>query len=99
MTDAADIRDLIWDEWNVAHIARHRVTPAEVIELCQKDPVFRDSYRGRILVIGPTRSGRMLMAALDPEPGQEGVFYPVTAHPASRKERRRYREAKGGEGS
>lgn len=37
---------------------------------------------------------RMITVALDPEPGLEDVYYPVTAHPAGRKERRRYKEAK-----
>jgi uncharacterized DUF497 family protein len=88
------IRRLIWDSWNVTHIARHRVTPEEVEEVCYGDPVFRESYKNRIIAIGPTRSGRMVFVALDPE-GQD-VYYPVTARPASRKERRRYQEEKGG---
>lgn len=91
------VRRLIWDDWNVLHIARHQVLPEEAREVCEGDPIFRGSYAGRILAIGPTRAGRMLTVALDPEPEGEGVFYPVTARPASRKERRRYREAKGGE--
>jgi hypothetical protein len=37
----------------------------------------------------------MLAVILDPEE-EEGVYYPVTARPASRKERRLYREQKGG---
>ena len=88
------IKRLVWDGWNVAHIARHDVTLDEVEEVCHCNPVFRDSYKGRKLVIGPTKLGRMITVALDPEPEMEGVFYPVTAHPASRKERRRYKETK-----
>lgn len=88
------IKRLIWDEWNIAHIARHDVTPDEVEEVCHYSPVFRDSYKGRKLVIGPTKLGRMVTVALDPEPDMEDVYYPVTAHPASRKERRRYKEVK-----
>jgi len=37
----------------------------------------------------------MLAAILDPEP-ETGVYYPVSARPASRRERRLYQEAKGG---
>ncbi|MBI2334717.1 BrnT family toxin [Candidatus Daviesbacteria bacterium] len=88
------IKRLVWDSWNVEHIARHDVTSDEVEEVCHCNPVFRDSYKGRKLVIGPTKLGRMITVALDPEPEMEGVFYPVTAHPASRKERRRYKETK-----
>lgn len=37
----------------------------------------------------------MLAVILDPE-GEEGVYYPATARPASRRERRLYGERKGG---
>jgi len=70
------------------HIRRHDVTVLEAEDACFGSPLFRQSYDGRILAIGPTRTARMVAVALDPEGG--GVFYPVTARPASRKERRRY---------
>jgi hypothetical protein len=38
----------------------------------------------------------MLEVVLDPEP-EEGVYYVVTAHPASRKDRALYQKEKGGE--
>jgi len=28
------MRRLVWDVWNVGHIARHRVDPEEVEEVC-----------------------------------------------------------------
>jgi uncharacterized DUF497 family protein len=87
-------RRLVWDPRNVAHVARHRMTVAEVEEACHIAPMFSQTYMGRIRVIGPTHTGRMLTVILDPE--GEGVYYPVTARPASRKERRRYREAREG---
>lgn len=90
------IRRLIWDSWNAAHIGRHQISIEEAEEVCHGNPVFRSSYGNRILAIGPTRFGRMLTVALDPEE-EEGVYYPVTARTASRKERRRYMEEKGGE--
>lgn len=89
------IRRLIWDAWNVAHIARHQVSPKEVEEVCHGAPLVRQSHKGRFLLIGPTFSGRILVVVLAPE--RRGVYYPVTARPASRKERRRYQEEKGGE--
>lgn len=92
----AYIRHLIWDTWNVVHIARHEVTPEEVEEVCHGRPVFRDSYKGRIIAIGPTAGGRMLTVALDPEE-EAGSYYPVTARAASRKERRRYQLQGGGD--
>lgn len=90
------IRRLIWDSWNVAHIARHQVTPEEVDDVCRGDPVVQQGSKGRSLVFGPTRSGRMLTVVLDPE--GEGVYYPVTARPASRRERAIYQQERYGRG-
>ena len=84
------IRALRWDPWNASHIAVHGVTIDEVEEVCGIQPVYSQTYAGRIRVIGPTASGRILMVILAPE--AEDVFYPITARPASRIERSRYQE-------
>jgi hypothetical protein len=88
------VRRLIWDAWNMAHIARHDAVPEEVEQVCHNDPITDQSYGGRLRVLGLTRSRRMLTAILAPY--GRGVYYPVTARPASRKEPRLYREQKGG---
>lgn len=90
-----DIRRLIWDDWNEAHIARHDVVRDEVEEACLGDPYTDEGKKDRIRLIGPTNIGRMLAVILDPEE-EKGVYYPVTARPASRKERRLYLVRKGG---
>ena len=82
---------LIWDTWNVAHIARHQVTPDEAEEVCHDRPLTSDTYKGRVRVVGLALRGRMLTVILAPT-GQEGVYYPITARPADRKERRNYRK-------
>lgn len=93
-----EIIRLIWDDWNVAHIARHTVLPIEVEEVCHDDPTEERGYNHRILLVGPTRAGRILALVLAPKE-EQGVYYPVTARDASRKERRAYTEwkEKGGE--
>jgi len=88
------IRRLIWDPGNIAHIARHNVTVDEVEDACHGDPITLGSYAGRVIVIGPTQAERLLAVVLDPD--GEDVYYPVTARPASRKERRYYQQQKGG---
>ena len=85
------IRRLIWDTWNVAHIARHHVSPDEVEEVCHGQSVTSETYKGRIRVVGLSQSGRMLTVILAPT-HEAGVYYPITARPADRKERRNYRE-------
>ncbi len=57
---AIDIRALIWDDWNEAHIwERHHLTRAEVVEeVCYGDPEhlkLEDTHSGRYRVIGPKR--------------------------------------------
>ena len=89
------IRLLIWDTWNVAHIARHQVSSEEVEEVCKGGCVVREGYSGRIILIGLTEAGRVLAIVL--EGMGDDVYYVVTARPADRKERRAYREEKGSE--
>ena len=86
-----DIRRLRWDPWNVAHIGRagHEATPQEVEHVTFSErSIMQQIKGGRILVLGPTSSGRMLAAVPDPE--EEGTWYCVSARTASRKERALY---------
>jgi hypothetical protein len=91
------IRRLTWNPLNVEHIHRHRVTPDEVDEVCHLAPLVQQGYGGRTVLIGPTSEGRMLEVVLDPE-GND-VYYVVTAHPASRKDRALYQQEMKGEGT
>lgn len=86
------VRRLVWDEWNVAHIARHGITQDEVDEICCSKPFASATYKGRLRLIGETRSGKIVTVILAPK--GEDVYYPVTARPASRKERKIYQEHK-----
>lgn len=91
-----NVRRLIWDAWNIAHIAKHSVTPEEVEQVCHIDPVVQEGKKGRLLIFGPTGSGRMLAVILDKEE-EKDVYYPVTAYKASKKLVRIYLNQKGGE--
>jgi uncharacterized DUF497 family protein len=89
------VRRLLWDLWNVDHIARHEVTVDEVDEICQQNPITSETYAGRLRLIGRTQGGKILTVILSPQ-SEEGVYYPVTARTASRKERQLYRDQRGG---
>ena len=89
------VRRLVWDAWNVPHIARHQVTSNEVEELRQGKFLTVPTYGGRLRIIGVTKVNRMIAAILHPL--GKATFYVVTARPASRKERRLY-QAKVGKG-
>lgn len=87
------IDELIWDEWNEEHIARHSVEPDEV-EQAIFDPsslFFATSREGerRSLVLGLTEAGRYLFVVLEPLSG--GRAYPVTAREMTDAEKRRFK--------
>ena len=91
------IKRLIWNEWNTAHIARHKITPDEVEEICHGDDVLvQKGHTGRLLIIGLAKVNKMITVIIDPEP-EEGVYYVVTARSSSKRERKIYKDKKGGE--
>ena len=87
------LTELLWDQDNEAHIARHAVTPAEV-----EDVVFAPStrwevqtshWRPRLVALGPTREGRLVFVVCE-MPGSTGASVCVTARPATDREQRFY---------
>ena len=78
------VKKLVWDSWNIAHIARHDVTPDEVEQVCHTEPLVQEGKRKRLLVVGPTDNGRMLAVILDKEE-EKDAYYPITAYKASKK--------------
>jgi uncharacterized DUF497 family protein len=87
------LRDLVWDEERVEHIARHCVHPEEVREVCSSPSVVieRAPSRGPNPVyyfLGQTSEGRYLFCVLILFPDGNGL--PITARDMTLKERRRY---------
>jgi uncharacterized DUF497 family protein len=83
------INDLLFDDWNEEHIARHHIEPEEVEEVCLGRPYVSRTREGKLRVIGQTDGGRYLIVILAPR-GQ-GVYYPITARDATESERRLYK--------
>lgn len=77
--------DLIWDEWNIKHIAQHNVKPAEVEEVFARKVKAKRSYKGRLVVFGKTKANRLLAVVLEKE---KRGYYILTTRDASRKERK-----------
>ena len=90
LPDEITTEKLNWNPRNVEHIARHEVAPNEVEEVCLSRFIFWQSYGGRFMVVGRTLAERTLAVVLEPD--DNGMYYVVTARPASRRERRLYRE-------
>ncbi|MBA2278214.1 MAG: BrnT family toxin [Chloroflexia bacterium] len=86
---------LSWDAWNREHIAKHEVVPEEAEEVVAGTPFFRETYKQRLQLIGPTATGRMLSIVVGADPDQPSEFYVFSARPASRKERGMYERARG----
>jgi len=83
------VANLIWDAWNVDHIGRHGVTQVDVEQVCRREHVVLQTYAQRLLIVGTNDAGNMLTVVMNPK--GDDIYYPVTARPASRKERRLYR--------
>lgn len=82
------IDELVWDEENERHIARHGVLPDEVEEVCfGRHYAWRQGQR-RYIVLGQTEAGRYLTVFLDRLFGYR--FRPVTARNMTQRERRLY---------
>ncbi len=90
------ILGLVWDTFNEAYIwERHQLIRAEVEEVAygpSENLYARQTYGGRFLVIGPKIDRQLIVLILAPK--GSGKFYPVSARPADKKERRAYREWK-----
>ncbi len=85
------IENLIWDEYNVEHIANHQVRPEEVEDTIWDDPwLERRRGRRRYHVYGQTSGGRYLFIVLDKVNGS--LFYVVTGRDMTKREKNYYRQ-------
>ena len=84
------IRKLIWDEWNIEHIARHHIEPEEVEEVCKSKNLFERGRDGTYQMTGQTEIGRYLTIILVP---RTNGFYPVTSRDADDTERKRFKRS------
>jgi uncharacterized DUF497 family protein len=87
------IRELLWDDRNEAHIARHGVTIEEVEDVCCGHSLGVRIRQGRYRIMGQTSAGRYLTVILAYQRGRE--FYVATARDATEPERRRFRSWRG----
>ena len=82
------IEGLSWDEGAEAKMAAHGVSFYEV-EGAVQNIGYAKRHRGYLCVIGRTDAGRYLFVVLDDE--GHGIWYPVTARPATKSEKRLFR--------
>jgi hypothetical protein len=90
------VRKLIWDTWNIQHIARHKITPDEVETVCHNQPIIlRGQQKSRLVIIGSTDEALIITVIL--ESNGKGKYYPITAYPASKQDITLYKRLKGGD--
>ena len=87
------IRELVWTDRNIEHIARHNVLPNEVKEVLESKALFLKTKLGRTMAIGQTRKSRTLAIIL--EKIVSGKYFVVTARDTDRKERKLLEEIGG----
>jgi uncharacterized protein len=87
------IRDFVWPQDRIDHIARHDITPEEIEEICFGQPLIqRAKSQGKnpvYYVRGQTIEGRYLFFVFIQFP--DGRGYPVTARPMTEREKSRYK--------
>lgn len=81
---------LVWDEWNIEHIKKHKVKVSEVEQAARNRIEEIQSYSNRVVILGRTNKGRFLTVAVSFEKQKEG--YVVSARDMSSKERKIYHE-------
>jgi hypothetical protein len=90
------VREFVWPQDRIDHIARHGVTPEEVEEACfGRAFVQRARSQGEspvYYVRGRTAAGRYLFCVVIRLPDEKG--YPVTARPMTDREKRHYKRWK-----
>ena len=87
------IKELVWDNYRIEHIARHDVEPHEVQEVCDDNvTIAYRQGRNRYRIYGQTLAGRYLLVVLDRLDGSR--FKPITAREMEPNERQSFRKAR-----
>ncbi len=89
-----DVTELVFDALNERKLADHGVTIMDVLEVMDIQPRFfanRRVRRASHVMIGPTRSGRVLVVPI--EDWGRGIWRPVTAFDADGWQAQRYRSS------
>lgn len=91
------VKRLAWDDWNIEHVWEQHAMTREEVEtvIFGGHAIAEETYKGRLLVIGPGSDARLYTVIIGSVPNFPGIFYAFSARVASRQERRRYHAAQG----
>lgn len=79
---------LVWDEWNIEHIKKHKVSVKETEEAYQNLVGKTGSYDNREMFFGITKNNRPITISVSYK--KQKRPYVVSVRDMSRKERRKY---------
>lgn len=85
-----NIGDLVWNDENIEHIARHNVTPEEVEDVCYGLHLSEKTSGGRYILSGQSSAGRYLNVVI--QRIGSGLFRPITAFEMSDSYKSRYKK-------
>jgi len=88
---------LVWDDWNRADVLHHGLSQLDAEAILMGRFVAFETYKNRVLLLGPGRDERLIVLVIGQVPGQPGYFYPFSLRPASRRERALYSRTTGPE--
>lgn len=88
------IRGFVWDDENLAHIARHGVSPEEVEETLVGEPLLLRGPEDRYLAYGRTENDRWVFAVYVIR--RRGRVRVLTARDMTVRERRLYQRKRKG---
>jgi uncharacterized DUF497 family protein len=83
--------DFRWNEWNIEHVGKHRVSPEEAEQVVrQAEPPYPQGRENeKLLVCGRGRGGRLLQVIYLLE--EDDAVYIIHARPLTESEKRRFR--------
>ena len=87
------ITELMWDDSNVGHIARHRVNPHEVEDICFDPHISVKSELHKYVLSGQTQTGRYINVVV--ERVDKEIFRPITAFGMSENYKKAYKRRMG----
>lgn len=84
------IKDIIWTQKNIAHIAKHKVSVEEVEEVILYNPFILKTKENKYIALGQTLGGRYLIVIIAKK--KKNKVKVITARDMDSKEKKFYKK-------
>lgn len=78
---------LQFDDVNIEKMAEHGITPRQALQVLDNNPWIGPNRRGRraaLVLVGLDDGGECITIPIEPTPGGDDVWRPVTAYPCKK---------------